>query len=71
MKKLLIVFIAFASMISCTIIEDFGVGDQSSDGYSITKRTTSVQCSGTTKSGNRCKNKTLSSNGRCYLHGGN
>ena len=38
---------------------------------STTKKTTSVQCSGTTKKGSRCKNKTLSSNGRCHLHGGN
>jgi hypothetical protein len=35
------------------------------------KRTTSVQCIGTTQSGSRCKNKTLSCNERCYLHGGN
>ena len=35
------------------------------------KRTTSVQCGGTTKSGSRCKNKTTSCNGLCYLHGGN
>jgi len=34
------------------------------------KKTTSVQCSGTTQSGTRCKNMTLSTNGRCYLHGG-
>jgi endonuclease G len=29
---------------------------------------TSVQCSGTTKSGSRCKRMTTSSNGRCYQH---
>lgn len=29
---------------------------------------TSAQCSGTTKKGARCKNKTTNSNGRCYLH---
>ncbi|HEY4652687.1 MAG TPA: hypothetical protein VIG72_14810 [Pontibacter sp.] len=28
----------------------------------------SVQCSGTTKAGNRCKRMTTSSNGRCYQH---
>lgn len=28
----------------------------------------SVQCSGTTKSGNRCKRMTTSSSGRCYQH---
>lgn len=31
----------------------------------------SVQCSGTTKAGNRCKRMTKSTNGRCYQHGGN
>jgi len=35
------------------------------------KRTTSVQCVGNTQSGSRCKNKTLSCNSRCHLHGGN
>ena len=29
---------------------------------------TSRQCAGKTKSGNRCKRKTKSSNGRCYQH---
>ena len=29
---------------------------------------TSVQCQGTTKAGNRCKNSTTNSNGYCYLH---
>lgn len=28
----------------------------------------SVQCSGTTKSGARCKRKTTAANGRCYQH---
>ena len=28
----------------------------------------SVQCSGTTKSGNRCKRRTTNSSGRCYQH---
>ncbi len=35
------------------------------------KRTTSIQCGGTTQKGYRCKNRTLSCNGKCYLHGGN
>jgi len=26
------------------------------------------QCSGTTKKGNRCRNKTTNSNGRCHVH---
>ncbi len=30
--------------------------------------TSSKQCSGTTKAGNRCRRKTKSSNGRCYQH---
>ena len=35
------------------------------------KSNKSVQCSGTTKAGNRCKRMTSSPNGRCYQHGGN
>lgn len=34
------------------------------------RRTTSVQCRGTTKKGARCKNKTLNGSGFCHLHGG-
>ena len=29
---------------------------------------TASQCTGTTKKGTRCRNRTSSSNGRCYLH---
>jgi len=29
---------------------------------------TSSQCTGTTKKGNRCKNRTTNSNGRCHHH---
>jgi endonuclease G len=32
------------------------------------KKTESVQCSGTTKSGARCKRKTTNENGRCFSH---
>ncbi|WP_319591711.1 DNA/RNA non-specific endonuclease [uncultured Draconibacterium sp.] len=32
------------------------------------RRTTSIQCSGTTQKGARCKNKTLNANGYCHLH---
>lgn len=32
------------------------------------KLTTSVQCNGLTKVGERCKNKTLNTSGYCYLH---
>jgi len=34
------------------------------------KTSTSVQCKGTTKTGERCKNKTLNASGYCYLHEG-
>lgn len=34
-------------------------------------KSTTVQCSGTTKAGTRCKHMTSSPNGRCYQHGGN
>jgi hypothetical protein len=36
----------------------------------VTKQpsTTSTQCTGTTKKGARCRNKTTSTNGRCHLH---
>ena len=36
----------------------------------VTKKspTTSKQCTGTTKKGARCRNKTTSTNGRCHLH---
>lgn len=30
--------------------------------------TTATQCTGITKKGNRCKNRTTNANGRCYLH---
>ena len=34
-------------------------------------KSSTVQCSGTTKAGNRCKHMTSSLNGLCYQHGGN
>jgi endonuclease G len=39
-----------------------------STGRKPTKSSTSVQCTGTTKSGARCKRMTTNSNGRCYQH---
>jgi endonuclease G len=33
-----------------------------------TRNTTSMQCSGVTKAGNRCKRMTTNSNGRCFQH---
>lgn len=35
------------------------------------KTSISVQCTGITKAGNRCKHMTYSPNGRCFQHGGN
>jgi endonuclease G len=35
------------------------------------RRSVSVQCLGTTKTGNRCKHKTYSANNKCFQHGGN
>lgn len=36
--------------------------------YKVKNSYTSVQCSGRTKKGSRCKNRTKSSSGRCHLH---
>lgn len=46
------------------------VGTNCCDGKTTTNKssTTTRQCSGTTKKGARCKNKTTNSNGRCHLH---
>ncbi|MFM8432768.1 MAG: HNH endonuclease [Bacteroidota bacterium] len=45
------------------------VGSNCCDGKSGEKTTgTSSQCTGTTKKGTRCKNKTRDSGGRCHLH---
>lgn len=41
---------------------------KSQKSHSKNKSTTSSQCTGTTKNGSRCKNKTTNSNGRCHLH---
>jgi hypothetical protein len=48
------------------------VGYNCCDGKKTVKKstsTTSSQCTGTTKKGARCKNKTTKSNRRCHLHG--
>ena len=34
----------------------------------VSKKSTSTQCTGKTKAGNRCKHMTTNSNGRCYQH---
>lgn len=45
------------------------VGNNCCDGKTTKSTTaTSTQCSGTTKKGARCRNKTTNSNGRCHLH---
>jgi hypothetical protein len=67
MKKLLVLLLVSLSFSSCTKDDVLSPTTESSN----VKKTSSVQCSGTTQNGTRCKNSTLSSNGRCYLHGGN
>lgn len=46
------------------------VGINCCDGKTTKKKstTTATQCSGTTKKGARCRNRTTNSNGRCHLH---
>lgn len=45
------------------------VGTNCCDGKKSTQTPSiSSQCTGTTKKGSRCKNKTTSSSGRCHLH---
>lgn len=58
---------------SCTCkIHNRTVGRDCCDGKSVSPssstNSTAVQCSGTTKKGNRCKNRTKNSSGRCHLH---
>jgi hypothetical protein len=57
-------------------VHDRRVGTNCCQGSSTTKSgstykgpsSSSSQCTGTTKKGSRCKNRTTNSNGRCYLH---
>jgi len=44
------------------------VGYNCCDNKTKKSQATSTQCTGTTKSGTRCKNKTTNPNGRCHLH---
>jgi 5-methylcytosine-specific restriction endonuclease McrA len=45
------------------------VGTNCCDGKATKNASTaSKQCAGTTKKGERCKNKTTNTNGRCHLH---
>jgi endonuclease G len=55
----------------CTSCWSWNSNKSKSESKSSVKVKKSVQCSGTTKAGNRCKRMTLSPNGRCYQHGGN
>ncbi|MEN9304535.1 MAG: hypothetical protein RL264_2964 [Bacteroidota bacterium] len=53
-------------------IHDKKVGSNCCDGASTSNSSHSTasaqQCTGTTKKGARCKNRTTNSNGRCHLH---
>ncbi len=50
-------------------IHDRRVGTNCCSGSTTkSKTTTSQQCSGITKKGLRCKNRTTNANGRCHLH---
>lgn len=44
------------------------VGNNCCDDKTKKSLATSTQCTGSTKSGTRCKNKTTNANGRCHLH---
>jgi hypothetical protein len=67
MKKVLLSLAIIATLASCSK----EVSSVETVKVTNTKKTNSVQCIGTTQSGARCKNMTLSSNSRCHLHGGN
>jgi ribosomal protein L15E len=67
MKKVLLSLAIIATLASCSK----EVSSVETVKVNSVKKTASVQCTGTTQAGNRCKNMTLSSNSRCYLHGGN
>ena len=55
-------------MIENTLCKNCWTWNTSKKEDSKEKLTTSVQCKGITKSGNRCKNMTLNPSGYCYLH---
>jgi len=55
----------------CQACWQWQVSKANSGSGSTHKSGTSVQCSGITKAGTRCKRMTSSENGRCYQHGGN
>ena len=49
-------------------VNDVITNPSSNSNNSTTKECSSVQCSGATQKGSRCKNKTTNCNGRCHLH---
>ena len=55
---------------ACRTCWDWQASKTNGSSGSSNKSETSVQCSGITKAGERCKRMTLSENGRCYQHGG-
>lgn len=55
----------------CNSCWNWTVSKSNSGSGSTKKQGTSVQCSGITKAGTRCKHMTYSENGRCFQHGGN
>jgi hypothetical protein len=66
-KVLMVLMISLISLTMYSCSKDGGISTAST----TKKIASSVQCSGITQSGTRCKNTTTSSNGKCYLHGGN
>jgi len=58
----------------CYLHENTALNNQSDESQSPApaeeRRSVSVQCSGTTQAGNRCKRMTYSGNGYCFQHGG-
>ena len=54
----------------CLSCWDWTIVKTESNVQDVEKTTSSTQCLGTTKAGNRCKNKTLNASGYCHLHEG-
>lgn len=70
MKKYSIVLLlTMVTLTSCS--KDDEILPQGDVTTTLSKRTTSVQCTAITQSGSRCKNNTLSWNSKCHIHGGN
>jgi hypothetical protein len=75
MKKIIISMLVIFLLTSCEK-EFYGYDEMGNKNTGVTtstsgcvgKRTTSVQCSGTTQKGKRCGNMTLNCSGRCHLH---